>query len=331
MSNDLLSFPPALSLDDQAADWLLRLEQAADPAVAADCTVWCAADPAHQAAFDRARRVWDLCRHLPAAQSSQAPAPIRHPVRPARRTGRRPWLAAACVALLVLAGSVWGPGLTGGPRTGTAEWSQADLTDGSHILLAPQTALSSDLKGDSRRVTLDHGDAFFTVSPDPARPFRVIAGPLTVTVTGTRFAVSRRGSAVSVQVEEGRVLASLSNRPDTPVPLTAGEAVRLEDPANALTPYTLPVDAIAPWRSGILAVENRPVAEVIDDLRPYLPGMVILTDSALGQQRVTGVYSLHTPQAALRAVVAPFRGQVQALGPLATLISGPEAGPAKPR
>ena len=331
MSNDLLSFPPALSLDDQAADWLLRLEHATDPAVAADCTVWCAADPAHQAAFDRARRVWDLCRHLPAEQNAPAPSPVHPPVRPARLIGRRPWLVAACIALLVLAGSVWGPGLTGGPRTGTAEWSQAGLADGSHILLAPQTALHPDFSSHSRQIILDHGDAFFTVSPDSTRPFRVIAGPLTVTVTGTRFAVSRRGTAVSVQVEEGRVLASRTGTAGPPLALTAGQAARLEEPSGPLTAYSLPVDAVAPWRSGILAVENRPVADVIDDLRPYLPGLVILTDSALGQQRVTGVYSLHTPQAALRAVVAPFRGQVQALGPLATLISGPEAGPAKPR
>lgn len=309
MNHPPILFPPALSTDEQAADWLLRLHQSPDaPQLAADCAAWCAADPAHQAAFEQARRAWDLCGSLPALTERPRPA-----------VSRRSW-AAACAILLAVVAGLWQADMTGGTKTGTAEWSQTRLSDGSQILLAPQTTLYATLDDTSRRITLDQGDAFFSVTPDPARPFRVIAGPLTVTVTGTRFAVSRRGPSLTVQVEEGRILATTANT--APLALTAGQAVRLDGTTGGLVPYTLPPDAIAPWRSGLLVVENRRVADVIEDLRPYLPGLVILTDDRLGQQRVTGVYSLKTPQAALRAVIAPFQGQSQSFGPVVTVISG---------
>lgn len=332
MTASPIPFPPHLTVDDQAADWLLRLESSPDDAqLQGDCAAWCAMDTRHQAAFDRARRVWDLSLSLSAA----TPAAVAAPRRRNRTAG---FLAVACTVALLATAGVWGGlwpiGLPGTHHTGTGEWSETDLADGSRILLAPQTALRAEIDAGTRTVTLDHGEAFFSASPDPSRPFRVKAGPATVTVTGTRFAVSHRGDALSVQVEEGRVLVNTNDRaPGTaPLPLTAGQALWQRDSSAPPVAYTLPVDAVAPWRAGILAVENRPVADVIDDLRPYLPGLILLTDTALGQQRVTGVYSLHTPQAALRAVLAPFKGQVTTLGPLVTVVSGPAAtGSGSPR
>lgn len=57
------------------------------------------------------------------------------------------------------------------------------------------------------------------------------------------------------------------------------------------------------------------MAEVVQVLAQYLPGQVVLRDEALGNKRVTGVYDLRKPEAALRAVIRPHGGVVRSYGP----------------
>ena len=59
----------------------------------------------------------------------------------------------------------------------------------------------------ARGVTLklEAGAAKFSVTPDPTRPFRVLARNVTVTVLGTVFDVAFEGTGVRVSVERGRV------------------------------------------------------------------------------------------------------------------------------
>ncbi|WP_249673615.1 hypothetical protein [Pseudomonas abieticivorans] len=45
-------------------------------------------------------------------------------------------------------------------------------------------------------------------------------------------------------------------------------------------------------------------------LERYLPGKVVLRDDALADLRVTGLYDLEQPDAALRAVLQPHGGKV---------------------
>jgi transmembrane sensor len=52
---------------------------------------------------------------------------------------------------------------------------------------------------------LESGAAKFSVTADPARPFRVLARNVSVTVLGTVFDVAFEGSGVRVSVERGLV------------------------------------------------------------------------------------------------------------------------------
>ncbi len=66
----------------------------------------------------------------------------------------------------------------------------------------------------------------------------------------------------------------------------------------------MPADQVASWMQGQLVVKNRPVGEVVDALRPYFDGLVVLRGTALADQPLTGVYNLSDPVEALRAVRA---------------------------
>jgi transmembrane sensor len=71
------------------------------------------------------------------------------------------------------------------------------------------------------------------VQADPDRPFDVLAGPLRITVLGTRFSVRYTADAsvpggVRVAVEEGRVKVAPAHAPvDADDPLAAGTGVLL--------------------------------------------------------------------------------------------------------
>jgi len=55
------------------------------------------------------------------------------------------------------------------------------LPDGSLMDLSAKTTVAVDFRGDTRRLKLSPGEAFFRVQPDKKRPFVVNAGMLDVT------------------------------------------------------------------------------------------------------------------------------------------------------
>ena len=83
------------------------------------------------------------------------------------------------------------------------------LPDGSVVTLAPHSKFiyTPGLKGDSRTISLE-GDADFSVVSDPARPFVVLAGDITVRVLGTSFLVRSGPDGTEVIVATGVVEVS---------------------------------------------------------------------------------------------------------------------------
>ena len=69
------------------------------------------------------------------------------------------------------------------------------------------------------------------------------------------------------------------------------------------------------------AVRDRPLAEAIDELRGYHAGFILLTDGALGARRVSGVYNLNDPVAALSAMAGAQGAVVRRLSPWVLLVS----------
>ncbi len=62
------------------------------------------------------------------------------------------------------------------------------------------------------------------------------------------------------------------------------------------------------------------LSEVVDQLRSYHQGWILLRDDNLAAERVTGLYNLDDPQAALEALVQPHGGRVQRWSPFVLVI-----------
>lgn len=91
-------------------------------------------------------------------------------------------------------------------RTATGQVLRDTLPDGSLVVLNSFSRIqyAKDFPAGGRILGLT-GEAWFDVAPDPARIFRVNAGPVAIKVLGTRFNVRTTPDSVLVALESGSV------------------------------------------------------------------------------------------------------------------------------
>ena len=271
---------------------------------------WLQADPRHAAAIAMAERLWDAAA-LPAAAAAQVaqhpPAAARPDRAVATSAGRpRQWALAATILLVAAAGAVWGPrlrdDLRADHRTATGERRTVELAEGSRITLNTGTALALDLDAEGRRARLFRGEAFFAVTREPARPFRVETPAGSVEVLGTRFNVRLADDRTIVTVVEGRV-AALSRAGGMAQPIGAGQQSVITA-AGASEATEADPDVATAWRRGQLVFYRAKLSDVADELGRYLGGRILLLTGGLGDRRITGAFDTSRPDAALDAIAA---------------------------
>lgn len=205
--------------------------------------------------------------------------------------------------------------------TATGEMRTITLSDNSTVMLAPESAITVRFDGTTRFVELLDGEAFFDVTPDPQKPFRVGADNLTVTVLGTGFDVSEGASASMVGVAHG--LVKVENAADVPAvfeKLEPGQQVRVGRDGTVVRSQA-PASQIGAWRNNQLIAQDQPLSEVVDQLRRYFNGTIVITDEVLARQTVTGVYRLNDPVSALRGMARAQNATVREITPWILVVS----------
>lgn len=305
----------------RASEWLVALaDRPDDPALKAGLERWLAASPDNRRDWDQMNEVWQgLDEIAPLA----APADEAHgPSRPAGKT-RRTVGSLAGLALAACLAFAWGPDLLlrlqADQVTATAELRQLVLDDGSKVELAPRSAIAVDFSHRERRLRLLQGQAFFVVAEGDRRPFVVEAGSIEARDIGTEFNVATGGEGAEVAVREGIVEVTTAGAPGA-AELRAGDWIRVAAGGGAKRGH-LEADAVGAWRSGRLMVENQPVSAVVDALRPYFSGSVLLIGDRLARQPLTGSYKLDDPIAALRAVASAQGASVHRVSPWLIVIT----------
>lgn len=323
---------PTDPLTREAIDWLMRIDDAPnDVELRAAAEAWRQAGPERGRAWQRAEKAWrwlaDPTPDPVGRPQHMASMPAVHSLQRHRSSGCR-WLAGAAGALAAALMLLYMPSMLANLRadfaTTTAELRSLTLEDGTKVDLAPQTALDVRFTADRRSVVLLSGEAYFDVVANPARPFEVKAGELSVLVTGTAFDVRMREGALVVGVEHGTVQAHSSFvASSTPVRLAPGDQLMVDRRTGAARRTRVPPGEMGAWREHRMFVEKATVAEVVDTLRRYHSGWIVLADDGLAQQHVAGLYDLRDPDQALRILVGPFGGRVHEVTPLLRVISGP--------
>ena len=323
----------------EASLWMIRLQEAPhDDAVVQAFEAWRAA-PENAAAWAEHERMTKALAGVAPAHAAQwkpfldnrdaADLPADKQtlsLRSSPQLSRRRMLqaggfaAAACLVAAVAVPIMY-PGLHADYRTATGQSRTLALADGSVITLAPQSAIDIAMRDGERRIHLIAGEAFFEVAPDQTRPFKVTAKNIAVTVLGTDFDVARgeKGAYVgvahgAVRVDRNAVTAASGEY------LAAGDTVHMSW-AGEVSRKTRPVALIAPWRQNKLIVEDEPLSAVVDKLRRYYSGKIVVTNAHLARQPVTGVYDLSDPMRAIAGIAHSQNAKIRRVTPWIVVIS----------
>ena len=274
---------PNLTAADEAASlWAARLEGSVlSAADRSELEAWLSADPGHRGLLSQyCQFSTDLELLLPAL------------VGPAAGLT----LAAAAVTAVLL----W-PGAPAVQHesiaTPVAHRHSLTLADGTQVELNAQTNLRVEITAETRYVRLASGQAFFTVTRDPARPFTVETPAGSVRVTGTQFDVrAETAGTLDVLVAEGTVQVRPADPGDgrSVAPVVLGSGDQLKAGPEGLHRSKLSAaeldDALA-WRQGRIIFDGVPLSEALARFARY-HGQGITASPEAASLRVGGRFSL---------------------------------------
>ncbi|OLU30521.1 FecR family protein [Pseudomonas sp. PA27(2017)] len=302
----LESSPPLSPIEQDAWLWLGRLQGQPDDGVQMAFEQWLAAAPEHVDTFVHMQSLWHLSR--PAAQqlAEEEHAALQQYLRAAKRRRRywAPSLAmAACLLLVVWVGGWqplrWVDDLGADMVSAPGEVRTVTLSDGSSVVLDADSAIAVRYSVGERHVELRRGAAYFSVVPGEI-PFTVAAAGGEARVLGTRFEVRHLGEGARVSVQQGRV-AVRGGPLEAPRVLTADQQVSYRDGVSG-NPLAVDTGALTAWRDGRLSFYRAPLGDVLDELRRYYPGRIVLLDDTLRGKRVSGSFASQDPGAILDAL-----------------------------
>ena len=289
---------PANDADDasaQARAWLTLLHSGeATDGDRERFLQWLRAPGENASAYKRVEQVWES---VPLVTGIENSAP-----RIKQRAGvaQRIWLpaiGALAACLLVAVGlNVYDPVERQTVRTGVGEIRTVHLSDGSDVILGPDTTISAAFSRGARRVTLAAGQAYFDVARDETRVFSVAVESTEVRVLGTAFDVLRGPTTVTVSVVRGRV--EVADRPDGAGAdqaadiLTRGQRVMASLDGALSEISAIDPDKALNWRNGRLTYVDAPFDDVVADLNRYLPQPITVEAPGAGQLPVTASFDV---------------------------------------
>ncbi len=218
---------------------------------------------------------------------------------------RRQWQVAATVALLVATAAVFGyltfrqntgPTLTE-YRTDYGQQQTILLPDGSTVQLNADSKLilDEDWDADTRREVWLEGEAYFSVEKKPATQakFVVHAEQLTVEVLGTQFNVNTKEEATQVTLDEGKIKLSAAddNEATRAVTMVPGEIALFSNVTQEINIQRTNTRQYSSWKDGYLTYEEARLAEVLDDMHHTFGYTIVVQDSLLLNETITGALS----------------------------------------
>ena len=190
---------------------------------------------------------------------------------------------AASVVMLIAAG-IWWKSTQNiyQVEVAAAEVEMVMLPDGSTVTLrgGSQLAYQSRFVEESRLVKLE-GEAFFDISHDPTKPFRVITPLGEVEVLGTRFNVSTvKDDKFVVHCKSGKVQVSSAHL-DNPVILEASEQLTFDSKDSGHERAAIADDNYLSWKTGKLYFKGAPLEKVIEDLSKHFGVSISVENESL--------------------------------------------------
>jgi transmembrane sensor len=320
-------------IEESAAEWLARRDRGDwSETDQAQLNQWLRASTAHRVAYVRLEAAWSEAGRLNALGAGLPPGQIPAPgvlahhsffrnthtvpavpeIQSSKNSRRRVYALAAMAVLCVVGVMAWRsyvpPNVSYETVLGGIE--AIPLADGSHMTLNSDSEVQVLVTAEERGVKLNHGEAFFEVAKDAARPFVVRAGHARVIAVGTQFSVRREGDQVDVVVIEGRVRVERDNQSGAtpPAVLAAGSVARSDGSGVLVQEKPLPeAEAILSWRTGFLVFHDTPLKDAVAQFNRYNTRKIVIDDPNVANLRIGGNFKSTNSEAFVRLIESGLR------------------------
>lgn len=314
----------------EAAAWLVQRDAGFSRAQEDAFQQWRSEHPGNEEAVLRLEATWGALEQLRDVRSREAmrsdpDLQIRQlSVPPAGRFAG--WATVAIAASAVVAAVWWWQGRSPAQvvraeryETGSEGYRCLTLEDGSVLRLNADTSVTVAYSDRERRLSLERGEAHFSVSKDPERPFRVRAGGVAVRALGTAFNVRMGRDEIEILVTQGRVEVSSGEIPAhlpgasragmarsaAAAEVSAGQRAVVGARPAALAPA---VDVLTPeaiqerlsWQNPQLDFRGTPLRDVVGQFNQRNQVQIVLADAELGDLPIGGSFRAENVDAFVR-------------------------------
>lgn len=195
-------------------------------------------------------------------------------------------------------------------RTGIGEQRQVAADEGVFVQMNTRTSLShAQIAGQRGAIELIAGEASFQVSPLQSGPYTVIAAGGRTTAHDAHFDIRISGSAVCVTCLSKEVRIDYRNQTAT---LLHNQQITYTD--DGFRPMTsVDPSVVSAWQQGYIICNMTPLSDVIEELNRYRPGRIVLLNSGLARNPVTGRFRINEPDEALAQIERAFGVKRRAL------------------
>jgi transmembrane sensor len=183
------------------------------------------------------------------------------------------------------------------------------LADGSVLHLNTDSSVTVNFTQTERLLTLTSGEADFEVAHAPARPFRVVAGPVHAIARGTQFDVRLWGDLAVVTVVKGRVAVAPAPLPDALgsdskrgqpaqfIELGPNQQITVPRGEWPVIPVTVDAERSTSWLHRQLAFKREPLERVVAEFNRYASKPIEITTPELRNLEISGVFATDDPAA----------------------------------
>lgn len=284
----------AQMLNEEAASWLARANSGNWTSEDQEnLDAWLAQSRGHRVAYWRVEAAWSEAARLVALR------PIEAQVEPQRHLSPLLMRIAAVIAVMAIFGAV-GANYLLAPEskiytTGIGGHEILKLSDGSQIELNTDTHVRLGSVGNTRKVWLDRGEAYFQIRHDPAHPFVVIAGARQITDLGTKFLVRDDKKNFEVALLQGRARFDNGGKgPLQSVALTPGDVVMASAESVSVTRQpVVQLESELAWRQGLLVFNYTTLADAAVEFNRYNAKKIVVADPSAARLTIIGEFPVN--------------------------------------
>jgi transmembrane sensor len=282
---------------EEAAHWLMRLSEGAlNQEETREFEAW-KQRPENQRAWHNAQTLMGHFHELPPHLAS----PVLKRPRHMERRRFLSWVLCLGGSAALLAGykSPISTRLLSDVATAKGEQTRLDLPGaGNTLTLNTDTAVNLTNVNLVQQIDLLRGEVWLSLTTDLMT--RLSTDQCQLNITQGVVCVYAKGDSTEITLESGSL--TLTDTQQNTQTVSAPARIRI-DSTGAITDN---IATYVDWRDGMLAVHEMPLAEFIQEVSRYRPGVIQLTPD-IQSRRISGAYPIHKPQQLLEMLAQAYQ------------------------